>query len=121
MTELTPSDIIKFVQKAAILKHQVGELEKLLDTYGEKRLHPDPWAVADSYNKILNDCKKLFALDNAFVDSISHLREAKILAEHASVDQWAEVRKLFPQLKILKGTLDAFFEWLKTKEKKENT
>jgi len=121
MTELTPSDIIKFVQKATILKHQVDELEKLLDTYGEERFRPDPWVVTELYNKILNDSRKLFVLDNVFVDAISHLKEAKILTEGSSVDQWAEVRKLFPQLKILKGTLDAFFEWLKHKEKKETT
>lgn len=123
MTELTPSDITKFVQKAAILERQVDELEKLLNSYEQKRLRPDDKVVADSYNRILTNCRKLFALDSAFVDAISHLKEAVILPNgvaHA-YEQRQEVRKLLPQLKMLKGALDAFFKWLKLLKEKKDT
>lgn len=123
MTKLTPSDITKFAQKAAILKGQVDELEKLLDSYEQKRLRPDDKVVAESYNRILTNCRKLFALDSAFVDAISPLKEAVIFPNGVAYayQQRGEVRKLLPQLKMLKRTLDVFFEWLKYKEGKQNT
>jgi len=123
MTELTPSNIIKFAQKAAILKAQVDELEKLLDSYEQKRLRPDDKAVAESYNRILDDCRQLFALDSAFVDAISHLKEVVIFPNGGAYffQRREEVRKVLPQFKMLKGTLDAFFKWLKLLKEKKNT
>jgi len=121
MTELTPGNIIKFAQEAAILKHHVAELEKLLDSCEEKKLKPHPKEIAEVYNKILKDSRELFALDTAFVDAISHLKEAKIFPEGHLPDQWTEIRKLLPQLKILKGTVDAFFEWLELLKEKKDT
>jgi len=123
MTKLTPSDITKFAQKAAILERQVDELEKLLDSYEQKRLRPDDKVVAESYNRILDNCRKLFALDSAFVDAISPLKEVVIFPNGGAYfsRRREEVKKVLPQLKMLKGTLDVFFEWLKLLKEKKDT
>ena len=120
MTELTPSDITKFAQRALILSHQIQELLKLSDSFDERKPHPpEEREFIRSYNKILENCKKLFALDSEFSDAISHLTDGKLSSSAVNV-HW-EARKLVAQLGILKGTLDAFLEWVQSKERKENT
>jgi hypothetical protein len=118
--ELTPSDITKFAQRALILTHQVQELLNLSASFEERKPHPpEEREFILSYNKILENCRKLFALDPEFSNPISHLTDGK-LGESGVEVHW-EARKLVAQIRILKGTLDAFLEWLKPKEKKENT
>lgn len=120
MTKLTPSDITKFAQRALILSHQIQELFRLSDSFEEKKPHPpEEREFIRSFNKILENCRKLFALDSEFSDAISHLTDGDLSSSGINV-HW-EARRLVAQLRILKGTLDAFFEWLKSKEKKENT
>jgi len=121
MTELTPSDITKFAQKAMILRYQIDELEKMMDSYQSKGVGLNMRVVAESYNKALDDCRKVFSLDDSFVDGISHLKKVEIIPDGRPHQQHIEVRKMVPQLKILKATLNAFFEWLKHKEEKEKT
>jgi len=120
MTKLTPSDITKFSQKALILTHQIQELLRLLDSFEEKEpVPPEEREFIRSFNKILENCRKLFALDSEFSDAISHLTDGDLSSSGINV-QW-EVRRLATQLRILKVTLDAFLEWLKFKERKEDT
>lgn len=120
MTKLTPSDITKFAQRALILTHQVQELLNLSASFEERRSHPpEEREFVQSYNKVLENCRKLFALDREFSDAISHLTDGKLSTSATNV-HW-EARRLVAQLRILKGTLDAFLEWLKHKEKKETT
>ncbi len=86
------------------------QLMELLGLFkgGTAPLHDMGSNITQSYNAILRDTKKVFAVDSNFNSAISHLKEyPAALSERAPIQQAVKIQA---DARILMGTLRAFIE-----------